>query len=439
MNDFARRFFVGESTPQEKILEQEYADKKRKEQEALDAIAKAREIYGRMDTAGGKDMQNIGDRYKQQNNFADFSGGNLTLSKDPSELDALAKMYGGSRDAVAGNLGLKDKYADVPAVQALNKELEADKGRGMAQEQNFQSALGQIANSDVFKKRPDLLPSNMTPQAPRELANKYGFSASETPVAKEAMTNVEQSERLAQEERLKKQQLLDIEEAKQSALAAKNQELKDKQEFEAREAEKDRQNKIVLKGVGGGASGEPSKQDFTQEQQLRTQLAGRSKDFLTMRDAYSRIEEVSKGGAMSDISLIYQYMKMNDPGSTVREGEFATAQNAASVPSQIMNQYNKILKGERLNPEQRRQILDNSKKFYESAARIQDSVNSEYSKIAQDYGLKPERVVGGFSTKMISGGVTEKSTDKKALAQEALNDPSAPEAVKAQARKILGL
>jgi hypothetical protein len=36
-------------------------------------------------------------------------------------------------------------------------------------------------------------------------------------------------------------------------------------------------------------------------------------------------------------------MKMLDPTSVVREGEFATAQNAASIPIKIVNMYNKAL------------------------------------------------------------------------------------------------
>jgi hypothetical protein len=237
----------------------------------------------------------------------------------------------------------------------------------------------------------------------------------------------------------------DVEQSKMDSTEAK--ELEEMNARHARELEELRaKNRKDLKGDGGVIIDEegnvisaPNKQDFTQEQQLRTQLSSRSKDFGIMKDAYSRIKGVSNGGAMSDISLIYQYMKMNDPGSTVREGEFATAQNAASAPDRIRNMYNKVAKGERLNTDQRAEIVNNSKNFYDSAARIQDVLNTEYSQIAKDYGLKPERVVGGFSTKLPNDKPAPKVSNAKiALAKEALNDPNAPEAAKAQARKILG-
>jgi hypothetical protein len=176
--------------------------------------------------------------------------------------------------------------------------------------------------------------------------------------------------------------------------------------IQGRKALKGSGNQIGTDEEGNPIYG-PDKNDFSQEQQLRTQLSSRSKDFATMKDAYSRIKEVSTGGSMSDISLIYQYMKMNDPGSTVREGEFATAQNAASVPDRIRNMYNKIAKGERLNSDQRLEIVNNSKRFYDSAARIQDVLNNEYAQIAKDYNLKPERVIGGFSTKLPNEKISE--------------------------------
>ena len=57
-----------------------------------------------------------------------------------------------------------------------------------------------------------------------------------------------------------------------------------------------------------------------------------------MREAYGRIhaaKDAPPSGA-SDIALLYGYMKVLDPGSTVREGEFATASNAGGIPDKIV-------------------------------------------------------------------------------------------------------
>ena len=98
--------------------------------------------------------------------------------------------------------------------------------------------------------------------------------------------------------------------------------------------------------------------------------------------------------AAGDISFIYQYMKMLDPGSVVREGEFATAQNAAGVPERISNMYNQVLKGQRLNPRQRQEFLGTAGELATVASRRIEGARSEATSKAQRRGLSIENVVG---------------------------------------------
>ena len=48
--------------------------------------------------------------------------------------------------------------------------------------------------------------------------------------------------------------------------------------------------------------------------------------------------------AAGDLAMIFTYMKILDPTSVVREGEQATAQNAAGTPERIKNIYNRVIK-----------------------------------------------------------------------------------------------
>jgi len=68
------------------------------------------------------------------------------------------------------------------------------------------------------------------------------------------------------------------------------------------------------------------------------------KDFKNVANATRQIVTLAQGDntAMGDIGLIFSYMKALDPGSVVREGEQASAQNAAGVPEQIRNAYNRL-------------------------------------------------------------------------------------------------
>lgn len=93
-----------------------------------------------------------------------------------------------------------------------------------------------------------------------------------------------------------------------------------------------------------------------------------------------------------DLSLIFGYMKMLDPGSTVREGEFANAQNAAGLPDQIRNQYNKILKGERLNANQRQDFLTQAQRKYASQFATQKRFSDSIRGIATRRGLRGEDI-----------------------------------------------
>ncbi|MDO4713960.1 MAG: hypothetical protein Q4B28_04950 [bacterium] len=53
------------------------------------------------------------------------------------------------------------------------------------------------------------------------------------------------------------------------------------------------------------------------------------KNFKTVQGMYNTVKSASTlGTAAGDMSLIFAYMKILDPNSTVRESEYANAQNA---------------------------------------------------------------------------------------------------------------
>jgi hypothetical protein len=114
-------------------------------------------------------------------------------------------------------------------------------------------------------------------------------------------------------------------------------------------------------------AGEKPKKEEIQKQVnvLRKDIATAGKSFELVRAANNRIKRTgNKGTPASDISLVFNFMKMNDPGSTVREGEFATAQNAEGVPGRIVNMYNQLLEGTRLNPDQRLDFMSQSEGLF---------------------------------------------------------------------------
>lgn len=133
---------------------------------------------------------------------------------------------------------------------------------------------------------------------------------------------------------------------------------------------------------------------FSQENQLRDDYTKASKDFVLVRDAHQRVlASAQDPTAAGDLALIYNYMKVLDPGSTVREGEFATAQNAGGISDRVMAMYNKALKGERLSDNIRADFVNRSDRLYKTAVTNQEKTEDKFSGIAKRAGVNPDNVV----------------------------------------------
>ena len=137
--------------------------------------------------------------------------------------------------------------------------------------------------------------------------------------------------------------------------------------------------------------------NFGDEDKLRDDFRSESKEFIKVRDAYGRILSTDATAA-GDLALIFNYMKMLDPGSVVREGEFATAQNSAGIPERIRAQYNRVKSGERLTETTRADFLQQAKNLYETQADSQSYLEAEYKTYAEEYGFKPSRIVTNYGT-----------------------------------------
>jgi hypothetical protein len=136
------------------------------------------------------------------------------------------------------------------------------------------------------------------------------------------------------------------------------------------------------------------------EGKLRDDFTQVTKDFRVMRDAYGRAQSIIAGGrgGVRDIGLIYQWMKMNDPGSSVREGERADAANAGGVTEGIRNLYNRLLTGEVLPDKTREDIVNQVQGYYTQEAAQHQKTVDQYTGIAVRSGLNPKNVIPDFTS-----------------------------------------
>lgn len=97
--------------------------------------------------------------------------------------------------------------------------------------------------------------------------------------------------------------------------------------------------------------------------------------------------------AIADHALIFRYLKMLDPGSTVREGEFATVEQARGLPQEWVGLFNKALEGEKLTPDQRSQLADMSFTIYTDAAEEYETRIQPYKNRYADAGRDWDREI----------------------------------------------
>jgi len=130
--------------------------------------------------------------------------------------------------------------------------------------------------------------------------------------------------------------------------------------------------------------------DFGNEKTIQNlSVAG---SYLNQMNSFGESIGTPKYKPSDDIALIFSFMKTLDPGSTVREGEYATAKNAGSVPESVVNTYNQILNGKFLNDDQRKNFIETARKSYSGIAKEAETVANRYRSMAKDRGI-PENLV----------------------------------------------
>jgi hypothetical protein len=150
-------------------------------------------------------------------------------------------------------------------------------------------------------------------------------------------------------------------------------------------------------GAGAVFKAEPLKgPDFDTERKFRDEFTGlrQVKEFSDQSMAMGRvIASADDPSAAGDMALIFGYMKLLDPGSTVREGEFATAEQAAGLPARIVNLYNKAYSGQRLGDDQRQDFVGRAVKLYQNAEQQVKALEEQYRGFASEEGLNPMRAI----------------------------------------------
>ena len=132
-----------------------------------------------------------------------------------------------------------------------------------------------------------------------------------------------------------------------------------------------------------------------QTESLQKLFTGNSvvKDFNTATSQYEKLLTSSeRETAAGDMSMIFTYMKILDPTSVVREGEQATASNAAGVPDRVRNFYNKTITGQKLTTKQRADFVQTGTHLYNTNIKQFDAFKNSFMPSLNEYKIEPNKV-----------------------------------------------
>jgi hypothetical protein len=120
-------------------------------------------------------------------------------------------------------------------------------------------------------------------------------------------------------------------------------------------------------------------------------------DFDKVDAAHNKLLAATDPGAkatpLRDQAAIFSWMKILDPGSTVREGEYASVKNARGIPDKIMNWYNQTLTGQILTPEQRLELREAAEPVFQGQVQNLVPRIKQYVEKERLSGLAPGSVV----------------------------------------------
>lgn len=224
--------------------------------------------------------------------------------------------------------------------------------------------------------------------------------------ALQTLTVEEKNKRLAAKEKEKE---AIAKQEKEFERLAKIEDLKlKKEEMERKSKESGADRELKMKEIAGNATTKQNKATAEQFDVASKMRAERSNNPTTkatqeVTQGYSKVlGSTANPSAAGDISLLYGFMKMLDPGSTVREGEYASAKNAAGVPEKIMASYNRAMSGETLTPSQRKDFLNQAHAAYKAQTSVQQKIDEKYQQLAKAYGIDPELVLMHYEPQSVA-------------------------------------
>lgn len=160
----------------------------------------------------------------------------------------------------------------------------------------------------------------------------------------------------------------------------------------------DSENAKILAAENAAKNGTLTPEQLTQATELRKEVNGLA-EVKAAKDLEANvaglIAALQKGDGVSDIAAINMFQRIVvDPGVAVREGDVALLQTAQSYTDKAWLQAQGLLKGDKLTPEARQQMLDIAKPVYQFRVDFVDENTEQVRTTAQAQGIDYGKFVG---------------------------------------------
>ena len=133
---------------------------------------------------------------------------------------------------------------------------------------------------------------------------------------------------------------------------------------------------------------------------IHTFVTGRADKFSQQTSGYQQAlqgytrlkSSLQAGDAFGDIAAIFGFMKMLDPNSVVREGEFAVASSAGGLFARLEILGKQAVDGQRLTPSMRQEIMALSNELVETYNDAYSSKRDGYQKEFERYKYQNDEI-----------------------------------------------
>jgi hypothetical protein len=159
-----------------------------------------------------------------------------------------------------------------------------------------------------------------------------------------------------------------------------------------REAKVKQQTEKPVKMLGG-VSADVAKVEMDLANKYRADKTVLAYDLMKNELAQLRTL-ANEGTPQSDQALITKFAKILDPGSVVRETEFAITERGGGLIDSIRNTLSKAAGTGRLQPGQRQNLIQTAEALFRGIQETYQAKRQQYIQQGNLYGARPEAVVG---------------------------------------------